>query len=159
MEKPPLPQIWRERRLLVLALVIKKRFNAISQGREDRVLKKHIQPRKQQSADHNRNQNFIVIGNPLIWSPDFPPRRTVRETFASHGAPSRKKRDLCLSLHGLLSPLHWYCGTALTGINTLIRQSRFRRETPHWNASPLTWALPVFHVPITLSLDVFRCFL
>ena len=30
----------------------------------------------------------IMIGNPLILSPDFPPFYTVRETFTSYGVPS-----------------------------------------------------------------------
>lgn len=31
---------------------------------------------------------LIAIGNPLMSSPDFPPHRTVHESFPSHGAPS-----------------------------------------------------------------------
>ena len=30
----------------------------------------------------------IVIGNPLMLSPDFPPLHTVHATFTAHGVPS-----------------------------------------------------------------------
>ena len=35
-------------------------------------------------------KTLIVIGNSMMSSPNFPPRRTVHEIFTSHGVPSIK---------------------------------------------------------------------
>ena len=34
---------------------------------------------------------LIVIGNPLMLSPDFPPLHTVHATFTAHGVPSQER--------------------------------------------------------------------
>ena len=38
--------------------------------------------------DVGQSDDPIVIGNPLMLSPDFPPLHTVHATFTAHGAPS-----------------------------------------------------------------------
>ena len=38
--------------------------------------------------DEGQSDDLIVIGNPLMLSPDFPPLHTGRESFPSSGVPS-----------------------------------------------------------------------
>jgi len=38
--------------------------------------------------DAGQSNDPIVIGNPLMLSPDFPPLHTGRESFPSSGVPS-----------------------------------------------------------------------
>ena len=115
----------------------------------------------------------IVIGNPLMLSPDFPPLHTVHATFTAHGVPSNlviqglrhfvcasfAKFDLWPFLHRLL--FHGFIGTtpllSLKQRMVIAFSRRYSHPPHHWLATASVF--PAFHVPIFLSLDIFRFFL
>lgn len=65
--------------------------------------------------------------------------------------------DLCLSLHGLLSPLHRYYGTTLTAASAVIRIMRFPAAVSQ-GSSPPRRQLSTFQSSY-LFISAFRCFL
>ena len=48
----------------------------------------HQMVSSQYPDDATQSDDPIVIGNPLMLSPDFPPLHTVHATFTAHGVPS-----------------------------------------------------------------------
>ena len=54
----------------------------------DRSTKGYIQERLPEEKTLDYFVCLIVIGNPLMLSPDFPPLHTVHATFTAHGVPS-----------------------------------------------------------------------
>ena len=45
-------------------------------------------PSRERGLKSQKGHSFIVIGNPLKLSPDFPPLHTGRATFTASGVPS-----------------------------------------------------------------------
>lgn len=60
------PHTGRPRRSLTL--VVKKVFDTLGQGGEDRVLKEHIQTCQQQSSHHHRNQDLDSFSEPWMYT-------------------------------------------------------------------------------------------